>query len=38
MGGIESYIDYWWEGQREFPLGRPRNGWVENIKIDILEV
>jgi hypothetical protein len=32
-------IGYWWgksEGQR--PLGRPRRKWVDNIKMDLLEI
>jgi hypothetical protein len=28
------YIGYWWESQRESPLGRPRHRWVDNIRMD----
>jgi hypothetical protein len=31
-------IGYWWESQRERPLGRPRRRWVDNIKMDLLEM
>jgi hypothetical protein len=33
-------IGYWWESQRERPLGRPRHRWVDNIYIimDLLEI
>jgi hypothetical protein len=33
-----SRIDYWWESQRKRPLGRPRRRWVDNIKMDLVEV
>jgi hypothetical protein len=33
MGRIGMHIGYWWEGKR--PLGRPRHGWVDNIKMDL---
>jgi hypothetical protein len=32
------YIGYWWESQKERPLGRPRHKWVDNIKIDLREI
>jgi hypothetical protein len=28
-------IGYWWESQKERPLGRPRLRWVDNINIHI---
>jgi hypothetical protein len=32
-------ICYWWESQRERdPLERPRRRWVDNIKMDLLEI
>jgi hypothetical protein len=30
------HIGYCWEGKR--PLGRPRHGWVDNIKMDLREI
>jgi hypothetical protein len=36
-GGM--HIGYWWgkpEGKR--PLGRPRRRWVDNIKMDLIDV
>jgi hypothetical protein len=34
-----THIDYWWESQRgKRPLGRPRRGWVDNIRMDLGEV
>jgi hypothetical protein len=38
MGRRETRIDYWWESQRERPLGRPRHRWVDNIGMDLGEV
>jgi hypothetical protein len=32
------HIGYWWESQKERPLGRPRRRWVDNIKIDLREI
>jgi hypothetical protein len=33
------HIGYWWESQKEKrPLGRPRRGWVDSIKIDLIEI
>jgi hypothetical protein len=30
---------YWWESQRKKrPLGRRRRRWVDNIKMDLLEI
>jgi hypothetical protein len=31
-------IGHWWESQRERPLVRPRCRWVDNIKMDLLEI
>jgi hypothetical protein len=31
-------IGYWWESQRERPLGRLRRRWVDNIKMNLLEI
>jgi hypothetical protein len=31
-------IGYWWENQKERPLGRPRRMWVNNIKTDLREI
>jgi hypothetical protein len=31
-------IGYLWESQRERALGRPRRRWVDNIKVDLLEI
>jgi hypothetical protein len=28
----------WWESLRERPLGRPRRGWEDNIKMNLQEV
>jgi hypothetical protein len=33
-----TYIGYWWESQKERPLGRPRRRWADNIKMDLREV
>jgi hypothetical protein len=32
------HIGYWWESQKERPLGRPRRRWVDNIKMDLREI
>jgi hypothetical protein len=32
------HIGYWWESQKERPLGRPRRGWVDSIKMDLREI
>jgi hypothetical protein len=32
------YIGYWWESERERPLGRPRRKWLDNIRMDLVEV
>jgi hypothetical protein len=29
-------VGCWWEGRR--PLGRPRRRWVDNIRMDLVEV
>jgi hypothetical protein len=31
------HIGYWWESQKG-PLGRPRYGWVDNIKMHLREM
>jgi hypothetical protein len=31
-------ICYWKERQKEIPLGRPRRRWIDNIKMDLLEI
>jgi hypothetical protein len=31
------HVEYWWESQKENPLGGPRCRWVDNIKIDLGE-
>jgi hypothetical protein len=31
-----TYIGYWWESQKEkIPVGRARNVWIDNIKMDL---
>jgi hypothetical protein len=35
MGRRGMHIGYWWESQKERPLGRPRHRWVDNTKIDL---
>jgi hypothetical protein len=32
------YAGFWWGNLRERPLGRPRQRWEENIKMDLQEV
>jgi hypothetical protein len=32
------HIAYWWENQKERPLGRPRCEWVDNIKMVLGEI
>jgi hypothetical protein len=32
------HIGYWWESQKERPLGRPRHRWLDNVKIDLREI
>jgi hypothetical protein len=33
------HIEFWWESQKERdPLGRPRRRWVDNIKMDLIEI
>jgi hypothetical protein len=34
----EACTGFWWENLRESPLGRPRLGWEDNIKMDLQEV
>jgi hypothetical protein len=38
MGRRGMHIGYWWESQKERPLGRPRRRWVDNIKMDFGEI
>jgi hypothetical protein len=38
MGRRGMYIGYWWETQKERPLGRPRRRWVDNIKMDLRNI
>jgi hypothetical protein len=37
MGRRGMHIGYWWESRKR-PLGRPRHRWVDNIKIDFIEI
>jgi hypothetical protein len=37
MGRRGIHIGYWWESQKERPLGRPKCSWVDNIKTDLRE-
>jgi hypothetical protein len=37
MGRKGMHVGYWWESQKERPLGRRRRWWVDNIKIDLRE-
>jgi hypothetical protein len=32
------HIGYWWESQKESPLGRPIYRWVDNIKRNLGEI
>jgi hypothetical protein len=32
------HIGYWWESQKEKPLGKPRCRWVDNIKMGLREI
>jgi hypothetical protein len=38
MGRRETCIGYLWERQRERALGRTRFRWVDNIKIDLIDI
>jgi hypothetical protein len=38
MGRGGMHIGYWWESQKKRPLGRPRCGWVNNVKMDLGEI
>jgi hypothetical protein len=38
MGRRGMHIEYWWERQKEKPLGRQRRRWMDNIKIDLREI
>jgi hypothetical protein len=31
------YIRFWWESQKERPLGAPTHRWKDNIEIDLRE-
>jgi hypothetical protein len=35
-GGM--HVGFWWESQKERPLGRPRRRWKDNIKMDCKEI
>jgi hypothetical protein len=35
LTGQGMHIGYWWESQKERPLGRARRRWVDNIKMDL---
>jgi hypothetical protein len=37
-GEEECVLSCWWESQRVRPLGRPRRRWVDNIRMDLVEV
>jgi hypothetical protein len=37
-GRIGMHNGYWWESQKERPQGRPKNRWVDNIKIDLRDI
>jgi hypothetical protein len=32
------HIEYWWESEKERPLQRPKHKWVDNIKMDLIEI
>jgi hypothetical protein len=38
MGGRGMHVEYWWEIQKERPLGRPRLRLVDNIKMNLREI
>jgi hypothetical protein len=39
MGGRRrTHIGYWLEREGKRPLGRPRHQWVDNIKVDSVEI
>jgi hypothetical protein len=38
MGRVEVYAGFWWGNLRESPLGRPRRGWENIIKMALQEV
>jgi hypothetical protein len=29
---------FWWESSKERPLGRPRRGWEDGIRMDLREI
>jgi hypothetical protein len=31
-------IGYWWESQKEIPLGRPKRRWVNNVKMELRQI
>jgi len=32
------YTGFWWKPEGKRPLGKPRRGWEDNIKMDLQEV
>jgi hypothetical protein len=38
MGIRGMYIGFWWEGQKERPLGRLKRRWANNIKMYFWEI
>jgi hypothetical protein len=38
MGRRELRMGYWYKPEGKGPLRRPRRGWVDKIKIDLLEI
>jgi hypothetical protein len=38
IGRKGTCIGYWYESRREKPLGRPRCSWIDNVKMDHLEI
>jgi hypothetical protein len=34
----EIHIGYWWESQKERPIGKPKHRWVDYIKMDLREI
>jgi hypothetical protein len=36
--GEGTRIDYWKEAEKKRPLGRPGRGWIDKIKMDLIEI